>query len=100
MNPVSGLSESEVLARRRQGQGNDVEFATSRSYGDIIRHNVFNFINMVIIGIGVVLILLGRPSDAVFSAGLVVLNIVIGIFQEIRAKRKLDEIAVPSIFQK
>lgn len=94
MTTITGLTERELLARRQAGQGNDVEFAASRSYGDIVRHNVFNFINMIIFGIGAVLILLGRPRDAIFSAGLIVLNVAIGIFQEIRAKRKLDEIAI------
>ena len=32
---IQGLSESEVLTRRQRGEGNDVEFKTSRSYGEI-----------------------------------------------------------------
>ena len=91
---IQGLSESEVTTRRQRGEGNDVEMSSSRTYGDIIRHNVFNFINIIVFSIGAILVLLGRPQDAFFSAGLIVLNVIIGVVQEIRAKRKLDEIAV------
>ena len=94
MSIMQGLSESEVLARRQRGEGNDVEIQTSRSYADIIRHNVLNFFNIILFSVGAILVLLGRPSDAVFSTVIVILNIIIGTVQEIRAKRKLDEIAV------
>ncbi len=40
---IQGLSESEVLARRQRGQGNEFEFKTSRSYGEILRENLFTF---------------------------------------------------------
>ncbi len=89
-----GLTESEVLDRRRRGQGNDVRLATSRSYGDIIRHNVLNLINIILFVIGGVMIGIGRVGDAVTSVGLIVLNIIIGVYQEIRAKRQLDQIAL------
>lgn len=94
MNPIQGLSESEVLARRAQGQGNDVKLQTSRSYADILRQNVFTFINTVLFAIGFVLILMGRTGDAVVTAGLVLLNVIVGVWQEGRAKRKLDQIAL------
>jgi cation-transporting ATPase E len=89
-----GLSESEASTRRAQGQGNNFRQETSRSYADIIRHNVLNLMNIILFAIGAVMISIGRVGDAVTSVGLIALNVVIGIYQEIRAKRQLDQIAL------
>jgi cation-transporting ATPase E len=91
---IQGLSESEVVARRARGQGNDVRLQTSRSYVEILRHNAFTFINSVLFTIGIVLILMDRLGDAVVTAGLVLMNVVVGVVQEGRAKRTLDQIAL------
>ncbi len=92
--PLNGLSETEVVERRQRGQGNNVSFQSSRTYVDIIRANVFTFINLVLFGIGGVLVLLGLYSDAFASVGIAFWNTVIGIAQELRAKRALDKIAL------
>ena len=89
-----GLSESEVLARRAAGQGNVVPSGTGRSYGRIVRDNVFNFINDVLFALGITLVALGRYLDALVSVGVVLANTVVSLYQEIRAKRMLDRIAV------
>jgi len=89
-----GLSENQVLARRAGGQGNNVRLQTSRSYLQILRENAFTFINTVLFAIGFVLILMGRPGDAIVTAGLVFMNVVVGVWQEGRAKRMLDQIAL------
>lgn len=93
-NTIEGLSEGEVILRRETGQVNRVRFPASRSYLEILRKNAFTFINTVLFGIGVVLILMGQIGDAVVTAGLVLLNVVVGVFQEGRAKRKLERIAL------
>jgi cation-transporting ATPase E len=94
MTALQGLSEEQALARRQRGDGNDAGFDTSRSYTDILRRNLFNVINVVIFCIGVLLILLGRTSDALTSIGLILMNVIIGAYQEMRAKRQLDKIAL------
>ncbi len=91
---IQGLTEDEVIARRERGQGNTVQFRTGRTYFQIIRKNAFTFINTVLFAIGIVLILLGQIGDALVTAGLVLLNVVVGVYQEGRAKRKLDQIAL------
>ncbi|NDJ61145.1 MAG: HAD-IC family P-type ATPase [Chloroflexi bacterium] len=91
---VLGLTETEAQQRRVQGQGNDIRLATSRTYADIIRYNVLNPINIVLYVIGGVLVVLGRPDDAFVTVGTVLLNVSLGLIQEIRAKRKLDQIAL------
>ena len=62
---IRGLSWEEAKARRRRGEGNDVRLPTSRSYSDIIRQNVFAFINIILFVIGLILALIGRVDDAV-----------------------------------
>lgn len=89
-----GLSEAEVQARRARGQGNNIKLETSRSYAEILRANLLNLMNIILFSIGGVMVIIGRVGDAVTSAGLIVLNVVIGIYQEIRAKRQLDQIAL------
>ncbi len=89
-----GLSEEEAAARRARGEGNVVEFETSRSYRQIIRENAVSFINILLFVISTILIVLGLYSDAVMTAGLVVFNIAAGVIQEARAKRQLDRIAL------
>jgi cation-transporting ATPase E len=89
-----GLSEAQAIARRERGQGNAVQLQTSRSYLQILRKNAFTFINSVLFGIGIILILMGQLGDAVVTAGLVLLNVIVGVYQEGRAKRKLDQIAL------
>ena len=91
---LNGLTQADVLERRARGQGNTAQIQTSRSYGQIIRENVFTFINNVLFGLGLALILLGRPSDALVSVGVILVNVVFSLVQEIRAKRTLDKIAL------
>lgn len=91
-----GLTLAEVEQRRKQGLGNNARLSTSRSYGDILRSNLFNLINVILFVIGAVMIAIGRFGDAVTSVGLIIFNVIIGIYQEIRAKRQLDRIALLS----
>ncbi len=91
---LRGLTEAEVVERRRRGEGNNIRLETSRSYADIIRSNVFNLMNIILFVIGGVMIAIGRPGEAFTSVGLIALNVIIGIYQEIRAKRQLDQIAL------
>ena len=94
MRAIQGLSESEVLARRQRGEGNDIAVGTSRSFIDILRQNMFTFFNNVLFTIGILLIALGRVNDALTSVGLGLLNALISTYQEVRSKRQLDKIAL------
>lgn len=92
-NPF-GLTDDEAQRRRERGQGNDIKIKTSRSYWEILRQNMFTFINNVLFFIGFIMILLGLWGDAFVSVGVVMLNVVVGIVQEFRAKAKLDKISL------
>ena len=91
-----GLSGAEAAARRRRGEGNVAVSRSSRSYAQILRTNVFSFFNLVLFGIGAALLALGRYSDAFTSVGLGLVNAAISAVQEIRAKRKLDQLQLLS----
>jgi cation-transporting P-type ATPase E len=91
---LQGLTEEEVRRRRESGQGNNVRIDTSRTYGEILRQNLFTFINTILFLIGLVMVLLGLYGDAVVSVGVVMMNVVVSVVQEFRAKHKLDQIAL------
>ncbi|MDX2229967.1 MAG: HAD-IC family P-type ATPase [Leptolyngbyaceae cyanobacterium bins.349] len=93
-HPLPGLSDREAATRRAAGQGNNVPIQTSRTYWDILRDNLFTFINGVYFCLSLVLIALGRASDVVVLAFVILLNVVVNVIQEIRAKQKLDKIAL------
>jgi cation-transporting P-type ATPase E len=93
-NQLQGLSDREVAKRRSAGQGNDIPIQTSRTYWDILRDNLFTFINGVYFFLSLVLIALGLVSDVMVLAFVILLNVVVNLIQEIRAKQKLDKIAL------
>src|SRR5260221_5712822 len=86
-----GLSSAEAAKRlRKLGPPPDT---SSRSVSSIIAGNVFTLFN-AIIGVFFVLILsLGLIADAIFGV-IAIVNSYIGIRQELKAKRTLDELAV------
>ncbi|MFC1961126.1 HAD-IC family P-type ATPase, partial [Chloroflexota bacterium] len=92
--PLTGLTEIEAQKRCQQGLGNTVRSGTSRPYSEIFRTNIINPINLVLFSIGAIMVAIGRVSDAVTSVALIAMNMVIGIIQEVRAKRQLDRIAL------
>ena len=89
----SGLTAAEVQERVARGQTNDTGARTSRKLSEIIRANVLTRFN-AILGAAVAVILVIGPIQDATVALLLVLNSAIGIFQEVRAKRKLDQLAV------
>lgn len=91
---LRGLTESEVAARRSQGLTNALPVKTSRTYMQIVGENVLTPTNDILFVLGLALVLLGQVSDAVVSVTVVLLNVVVSVIQEVRAKRMLDQIAL------
>src|SRR5919112_3265653 len=91
---VSGLSSGEVEACKARGEVNVPPPPTGRSYRQIVLGNVFSFINDVFYVLCLLLVFLGRPLDAILALGVVLANAGVSVFQEVRAKRKLDQIAL------
>ncbi|MCU0309832.1 MAG: HAD-IC family P-type ATPase [Acidimicrobiales bacterium] len=90
---LAGLTTEEVAARRADGRTNDVEDPTSRTVADIVRSNVLTPFNFLLGSLLVVILAVREYRDALFGIVLV-LNAVIGIVQETRAKRSLDRLAL------
>ncbi len=91
---LQGLSETEVVDRRRRGLGNSSSLKSSRSYALILRENIFVPVNIIMFALGLALILLGQVSDALISVGVAFFNVLVGTVQEIRARRVLDRITL------
>ncbi|MEU8956534.1 HAD-IC family P-type ATPase [Streptomyces sp. NPDC048518] len=88
-----GLSSTQVAERVARGEVNDVPVRSSRSTADIVRGNVFTRFNLIIGVLWVIMLCIAPFQDTLF--GLVILaNTGIGIFQELRAKKTLDHLAV------
>ena len=92
--PPTGLDDAEVARRRAAGLGNTPPPPTTRTYTQIVRENVFTFVNDILFALGIALVLVGRPMDALVSLAVISTNVIVGIVQEIRAKRTLDRIAL------
>jgi cation-transporting ATPase E len=91
--PPDGLSDAEVAARVARGQTNETGERTSRTFGEIFRANVFTRFNAILGVLLVAILSVGQPQDGLF--GIVLFgNALIGIVQEVRAKRTLDQLAV------
>jgi cation-transporting ATPase E len=91
---MGGLSAGEVAERKARGEVNVPPPSPGRSYRRIFFENVFSFINNVFYILCLMLVLLGRPLDALLPLAVVLINAGVSVFQEVRAKRKLDEIAL------
>ncbi|MGI9253802.1 MAG: HAD-IC family P-type ATPase, partial [Thermomicrobiales bacterium] len=96
LTPDTGLTADEAARRAAAGLANTGLPSTSRTYWEIVKDNLFTFINVSLFGVGAVLIALGQVKEAVLSAGLALLNGIVGIVQESIAKRRLDQIALLS----
>ena len=91
--PAGGLTSAQVAERRDLGLGYPAAEPTSRPVSQILRANLltrFNFILGTLLG---VILVVGEPQDGLFGIVLVA-NALIGIVQELRAKRTLDRLAV------
>jgi len=91
----SGLTAAQVAERVARGAVNDVPAAPSRTTGQIIRANVFTRFNALISSLFAVVVACGAYRDGLFG-GVVVANTLIGIVQELRAKRTLDSLVIVS----
>ena len=93
VTPDGGLTAAQVAERVAAGHTNDSGDRTSRTYGEIVRANVLTRFNAILGAMLVLVLVAGSPGDALFGVVLVA-NSLIGIVQEVRAKRTLDRLAV------
>ena len=89
---ITGLTTAEVAERVADGRDNRYLPKTSRSYPAIIFATIVNPYNLILISSILLLLALRGFGGSFFAGGLVFVNIAIGLFQEIRAKRALDRL--------
>ena len=90
---IKGLTTQEVAERVQGGLSNVDETSNSRPYSDIFKSNIctlFNFVNLVL---AVCVFLTGQYKNMLFMC-VIVVNVCIGIVQEIRSKRTTDKLAI------
>ncbi|WP_308663092.1 HAD-IC family P-type ATPase [uncultured Actinobaculum sp.] len=92
-DPARGLTEEEAEKLRQEGKFNDLPDRSGRSTAQIIRDNVFTRINFMLGTLFVLVMLTGSWINGAFGL-LIIFNSIIGIIQELRAKRTLDNLAV------
>ncbi|MCL1900135.1 MAG: ATPase, partial [Promicromonosporaceae bacterium] len=93
VTPARGLSAAQVAEREAAGLTNDPGRREGRTFGQIVRANVFTPINAILSVLLAVILATGRWTNALF--GFVILsNSVIGIIQELQSRRVLDKLAV------
>ena len=93
VDPESGLTSAEVEKRRAEGRTNAAPPSPVRSLGEIVRANVFTPVNAIMLSLFVLILVARSPRDALF-VGVVLSNSIIGIVQEVRAKRALEQLAI------
>ncbi len=92
---LEGLRANEVADRVARGEVNHLPDSSTRSIGEIARANLFTPFNFLLGGLLVVILIVGPLNDALFG-GVIIANTLIGIIQEVRAKRTLDRLSVIS----
>ena len=93
LGATPGLTSAEVAERIASGRTNDVPVRASRSTGEIVRSNVFTRINAILAVLFVIVMATGSLLDGLFG-GMIVANSVVGMVQELRAKRTLDRLTI------
>ncbi len=91
--PAGGLSDAEAAARKARGLVNTPVKPPSKSVPQIIFTNVFTYFNFVYTVFAILLLSIGSYRDLGFM-GVIIGNTLIGIFQELHAKKILDKLNV------
>lgn len=92
-DPDFGLSLDQVEERIQTNATNEMVDSSTKTTKEIIRSNVFTYFNLIFAVIGVLLIAVGSFRDLTFMP-IIIANTCIGIIQEIRSKKVLDELSI------
>ena len=87
---IKGLSKEEVRQRVEQGLTNTSNIKTDKSVKEIVCSHVFTYFNFIFIGLAILVLISGEFRSLTFM-GVVIINTLVGIFQELKAKKTLDE---------
>lgn len=90
---MEGLSTNDVMRLVQEGKTNAMPTKSSMSTARIIASNVFTYFNAIFVGLAVLLVAAGSFKSLTFLP-VVIANMVIGIIQQLRSKKVLDELAL------
>ncbi len=91
-----GLKTDDVEQRQLAGLVNVSEKGSTKTVGGIVISNVFTFFNLLILGIVVLLVWSGASITQTFALLIAAINTIIGIIQEINAKKMIDKLSLLS----
>ncbi|WP_195268024.1 HAD-IC family P-type ATPase [Eubacterium sp. 1001713B170207_170306_E7] len=94
-DPALGLTSEQAQHRAEAGWHNRTGDRLSKTEGQIIRDNIFTFFNLLFFALALCLFMVKAYTDMLFL-GIVIINVLIGIIQELKVKRTLDKIALLS----
>ena len=83
---MTGLTDQQVNERIAEGKVNADENPNTRTYKQIVRENTLTFFNFLNIVLLVMVLMVGSYRNAFFVM-IVIINTLIGIIQEVRAKK-------------
>lgn len=92
-NNIQGLTEIEAKQNHLKGLGNIPVEAPSKTKKEIVKENIFTYFNLVFFIIAILLIMVGSFRDLTFLP-IIIANTCIGIVQEIRSKKVIDELTM------
>lgn len=93
MKKVNGLTNREVEEKIVLGKVNKINFKTSESISTIIKKNIFTYFNVIFMILAILVVFAGAYRNLTFLI-VVTINVLIGIFQQIRSKKVLDELSL------
>ena len=88
-----GLTAEQVHLREQQNLFNYDTTVPTKSIGTIVRENICTLFNLINAILALAIISVGSYKNMLFM-GVVLSNLCIGIFQEIRAKRTIDKLSL------
>jgi cation-transporting ATPase E len=91
---LQGLTAAEVADRVRRGLVNRTPSSAWADYAQIFRRNVLTVFNALVLPAAVALFCLGKIQGGIAVSGMAIVNSLIGLVQEIKAKRHLDKLAI------
>ena len=88
-----GLTAQQVQEHRLHGWVNRAVDPPSKTTKEIIHENVFTYFNLIFLVLAILLCLVGSFRDLTFLP-VIIANTLIGIIQEVRAKKVLDNLTM------
>ena len=88
-----GLTKEQVEERKAKGLTNEKVDSSTRTTAEIVKSNVFTYFNLIFLIIAILLIAVGSFRDLTFLP-IIIANTLIGIVQELRSKKVLDELSI------